>query len=287
MSSGTEPDLRPPGAAFAASACPERSRGCRAIFFPLRRAGFVPPPRGYVLSPSTFLPLPELRASCTSYDQMFFYLLHYPTSVNARLSFVSRWHDKVERHPNLIIGDHGYRLLPPITAGRQQIPSAIARVAAQQVGPAFDFKSHFWLRLPFWSLNSALRSSLFAGNTVAKNVLSRVLQSVPVTTRGAAGRPCFAKSEKRIANNRSSRLSYSLARDGAGWVRTPSETASLFVLHVHVLSIDDALVLLLLSAACLAVAAGSCATRRRRLRRRGLVHRFSQLVRSCLQAITR
>jgi len=137
MSSGTEPDLRPPGAAFAASACPERSRGCRAIFFPLRRAGFVPPPRGYVLSPSTFLPLPELRASCTSYDQMFFYLLHYPTSVNARLSFVSRWHDKVERHPNLIIGDHGYRLHPPITAGRQQIPSAIARVEAQQVGPAF------------------------------------------------------------------------------------------------------------------------------------------------------
>jgi len=166
------------------------------------RAGFVPPPGGYVLPP---LPLPSYALLPQGTTR---FLLSTTTSVNARLSFVSRWHDKVEGHPNLIIGDHGYRLHPPINAGRQQIPSPIVRVEAQQIGLAFDFKSHFLVPLTFLVAEFCSALVAFRRNTEAEHVFSRVLQAVPVTTRGAARRPCFAKSEKRIANNRSSGLSF-------------------------------------------------------------------------------
>src|SRR5271157_6170624 len=79
-----------------------------------------------------------------------------------------------------------------------------------------------------------------------------------------------------------------LAKDDTCWARTPSETASLLFVHVHVLGVDYALVFLLLrTAGGLSVSARSRAARWRLLCRGRLVHRLSQLVRSLCQTIAR
>ena len=71
------------------------------------------------------------------------------SSIRARLPLVSRRHNEIERHTDLIIGEHRNRLHSPRKVRRQEIPASFIRIEAQQIRLAVYFESHFWLPLTF------------------------------------------------------------------------------------------------------------------------------------------